>query len=732
MLTYETEGWLEVAAADIQQLCRSTAAVSFGAAGSEAHEIQVALCDYLGSSEPCCRIAFYAKTLKRSLVFAVNSPEKQSPWQHGQEILARLGFQLEDINLKLSSAMQEVVLRDVPGLISPAEARKQRTEKELLLAELQDTYDKDPDSAQGKRAALKLRVVKRMNEHSEELRLFLELLLSRDESAQAGREAFASQLVDLTSRLNAAEACVEAERNQRAMSESITAAAEKRIQELEGILVDVETKYSEALKQKRKAAQLRERIKKLGAELASAEIETKKEREKQEQFMGDAKAAHERITLLEDGLAEAERALVNTQAQWQEEQVERTRLEGCLKESELRIKALNNEFKSAEKKAARSDEAVKTSGVFQDQLREQATTLTEQVTTLTGQKEQFTRELEVLRGDYDQECSLRKRLEEAAAEDDRRVNKLEDALAERNEHASTSAEDEKVSAEVVKEIKSLKIELQKQRQQLKDEQTLRKELESEANEAHKLIDSFEKTIRKTEKSDAERLCRETSKESESQKVQELEATLKSVKNQLEQKRVEQKRLAKAVAVAEKKLVDQEKRAAEQEKQLVQAQAERNNRKILEAAVEEEPVIKKRVKSSKILPHELRAAPPKGAFFRPDWDLEGLPCQSSEQIFKAWETVFNVQLSLEGYPSQYCMAFIVVLRLEKQKNLYMLYRLKKDKHTLVCVPAETIKDEASLKKAIKEGLKFLKMSGFEMEEMAAENIDSTLSGYFQGT
>ncbi len=731
MLTYETEGWLEVAPADIKQLCRSTAAVSFGASGSEAYEIQVALCDYLDNSEPCCRIAFYAKALKRSLVFTVKGSEKQSSWQHGQEVLARLGFQLEDINLKRSAAMQEVVLRDVLGLISPAEARKQRTEQELLLTKLQNTYDKAPDSAQGQRAALKLNAVKSMNKHSEELRLFLELLFSKDESSRAGREAFASQLEDLTSKLNDAEACAEAERNQREMSESITAAAEKRIQELEEILVDVETKSADALKQKRKAVQLLKRIKKLGAELASAEIEKEKEREKQEQFMTDVKAAHERITLLEDGLAEAERTLVNTQAQWQEEQAERNRLEECKKESELHIKALDKELKSAEEKAARSDEAVKTFESFQDQLREQVTTLTEQVTTLTEQKEQFTRELEVLRGDYDQECSLRKHLEEGAAEEGRRINKLEDALARMTEHASTSVEDEKVSAEVVQEIKSLKIELQKQTQQLKDEQTLRKELESEADEAHTLIDSFEKMIRETEKSDAERLCRETSKESESQKVQELEATLKSVENQLEQERVEHKKLAKAVAVAEKKLVDQEKRAAEQEKKLVQAQTERKNRKILEAAVEEEPVIKKRAKASKPLPHELRAAPQKGAFFRPDWDLEGLPCHSSKQIFKAWETVFNVQISLEGYPSQYCMAFMIVLRLEKQKKLYMLYRLKKDKHTLVCVPTKTIKDEASLKKAIKEGLKFLKMSGFEMEEMASENIDSTLSGYFQG-
>ena len=76
-----------------------------------------------------------------------------------------------------------------------------------------------------------------------------------------------------------------------------------------------------------------------------------------------------------------------------------------------------------------------------------------------------------------------------------------------------------------------------------------------------------------------------------------------------------------------------------------------------------------------------------------------------------------------------MAFLVVLRQKKQKSIYMLYRLKLNKHTLVCVPSKTPKDEASLKKTIKEGLNFLKMSGFDMEEMSIENIDTTLKSYF---
>ena len=251
---------------------------------------------------------------------------------------------------------------------------------------------------------------------------------------------------------------------------------------------------------------------------------------------------------------------------------------------------------------------------------------------------------------------------------------------------------------------------------------MREELDTELHEAHKLIDSFEKMIRETEKADAERLSFEASEGNESQKVQKLEETLRSVENQLEAAYVEQKKLAKAVTVAEKKL-------AKQEEKLVQVQAERKERRIPEAAVVKEAVTEQRVKSAKPLPHELRPAPKKGSLFHPDWDLEGLPCESSEQVFKAWETAFNVQISLEGYPSQYCMAFLVVLRLGKQKKLYMLYRLKNSKHTLICVPAKPIKDETSLKKAIKDGLKFLRMSGFEMLEMAAENVDGALGSYF---
>jgi hypothetical protein len=213
--------------------------------------------------------------------------------------------------------------------------------------------------------------------------------------------------------------------------------------------------------------------------------------------------------------------------------------------------------------------------------------------------------------------------------------------------------------------------------------------------------------------------REASTEQGDARVQELEEQLQSLEDQLEGETLVKKTLAKELAAVEKKL-------AEQADALAKASTVEKGRGFVETAAPDEN--EKRSKSSKPLPHEVRPAPQKGAFFRPDWDLQGLPCRSTGQVFKAWETVFNVQIAIEGYPSQYCMALMVVLKQGKQKKLYLLYRLKQNKHTLICVPAKRPKDEGSLQKAIKEGLDFLRKSGFEMDEMAAEHIESTLGAY----
>jgi hypothetical protein len=134
----------------------------------------------------------------------------------------------------------------------------------------------------------------------------------------------------------------------------------------------------------------------------------------------------------------------------------------------------------------------------------------------------------------------------------------------------------------------------------------------------------------------------------------------------------------------------------------------------------------------LLPHQLRPAPKAGSLFHPDWDLSGLPCQSAEQVVQAWGSVYNVQLALEGYPSQYCAAFLVVLREGRRKRLYFLFSLKQSRHTLVCVPAQPAPDEAALRKLIAEGQQFLKRSGFAMDKLTAAEVPGMLGGYFRKT
>lgn len=759
MLIYETEGFLEVEAKHIQHLCRSTVAVSLDQTERESTTLHAVLCDYLDNSEPRCRVAFYSKLLKRAFVFAVKSSARHTPWQFGQNTLVQLGFVLEDVNLKLSPAMLEVVLRDVPGLLSPGEARKQRTEKSALLAKFQKSCDEAPGSAQGKKAALKLNAENRLNAQAVEVRHFLEELLSAKENASAEFEALVNQVKDLTSRLETAAALAESERNQREMSESITSAAEKRIQELEEVLVDVETKSSKTIKQKQKNVQLQARIKELGRELEAAEAELENEREKQEQFIADVTAAHEQIALLENDLKGMDVSRIDWQTQLTEELAKKSQLAEHLVAAELRIKALGAELETAEEHAAEHNESAELTEQLQAQLtavqmtlqdslernnalQEQLTTADEenkglierldravkkahdntldeaQLLALAEQNEQLSGELEKLRDEHEQDCTLRQRLERAAEVETERIQELESSLAKMSASVAEEPSEAKDSQEGDRQLDSLQTELQELKQRFNEEQKCRAGLESDVDDAHKLIDSLEKMVRETEDAATAHRSDQTSKESENQLLQELEKKLLAVENQLEHERGEQKKLIKAVVVAENKL-------AEQEERLAQGQAVQLERKIQEhsgvAAAAQKP--------SKPLPHDLRPAPKQGSLFHPAWDLTGLPCRSSAQVYKAWETVFNVQTSLEGYPSQYCMAFLVVLRQKQQKSIYMLYRLKLNKHTLVCVPSKTPMDEASLNKTIKEGLNFLKLSGFDMEELSIENLDSTLKGYF---
>jgi len=687
MLIYEAEGFLEVEAGSINQLCRSRDHVTLGDPEGNSFDVHAILCDFQDNSQSRCYVAFHDKTLKKALVFSVKSPTEESVWQHGHEALTGLGYQLDELNLKLSPAMLEVVLRDIPGLASPDEARKQRDESAQLLAELQDAVETGPTSAAGRKAALKLGAEQRLAERIEDLRQLMIDTLSPAEQRDADGEAMMEQVTDLTARLEVAESLVEQERKQREISESITEAAEKRIQELEEIFIEVETRSAGEIKQKRKIIALRKRVKDLEGQLTLVSDELVTERHKQEQFVTDVKQAHTQIAELEDRLHNAEKMLADSYDQLAQEQALNSQMETSCSDAESRIRELEEEVQGFVEQNARIDEADKT------------------VEELHSQLEKLESEIRDLRQDHQQECTLRKRLEKSSAKDHKQIRKLEEALEEAREKASAATTE---VADVGDQKDSLHDELDDLQRRLREAQAGKEGVEGELEEAHKIIDSLEQMVRETEQASSMEV---TEKPEGSREILELTAELAQLKEQIAQERAKREELAEEIVAAEKK------------------SSNKDASNSVDSETAEEVVDNKPAKASKPLPHELRPAPNKKALFHPDWDLEGLPCKSEEQVVRVWETVFNVQISLEGYPPQYCMAFLVVLRIDKVKKLFMVYRLKQSKHTLVCVPAATPANETQLKKVINEGLKFLKKSGFEMEEMPEEYISSSLGSYF---
>ena len=704
MLIYEAEGFLEVEADSINQLCRSRDHITFGDTEGNGFDVHAILCDFQDSSQSRCYIAFHDKALKKALVFSVRSPGEVSAWQHGHDTLTGLGYRLDELNLRLSPAMLEVVLRDIPGLASPDEARKQRDESARLLAELQEAVETDPSSAAGRKAALKLGAEQRLAERVEELRQLMIDTLSPAEQRDADGEAMMEQVTDLTARLEAAESLVEQERKQREISESITEAAEKRIQELEEIFIEFETRSAGEIKQKRKIIALQKRVKELEGQLTLVSDELVTERHKQEQFVTDVKQAHTQIAELEDSLQNTEQMLAASYDQLAQEQSLSRQLETSFRDAEGRIRQLEEEVQGFEEEIevlaeqnARIDEADKTTEELQSQLAK------------------LQSEMRDLRQEHQQECTLRERLEKTATEDQRQIRELEEDLQEARKQASAATAEVTVS----EQTESLKDELDDLKHRLREEQAGKENIERELAEAHKIIDSLEQMVRETEQAAS---MEKAERPEDSPEFLALSAEITLLKEQIAQETAKREELAEEIAAAEKKLADRDSSAGK-----------RSLSENVPAAVDSETAEatgdSKPARSSKPLPHELRPAPDKNALFHPDWDLEGLPCQSAEQVVRAWETVFNVQISLEGYPAQYCMAFLVVLRIDNKKKLFMVYRLKQSKHTLVCVPATPPANETELKKAIDEGLTFLQRSGFQMEKMPEEYISSSLGSYF---
>jgi len=367
--------------------------------------------------------------------------------------------------------------------------------------------------------------------------------------------------------------------------------------------------------------------------------------------------------------------------------------QGELETAEKRIESLVQKLKEARQEAADARDEVR------KELQQQLETLEKAAANA--------------RDEFEQERSIRKRLEKGAATDERRLDELEKALAEGKAGGGPSGTGKDAGGA---ELAKLQAALNEALAAIKEERQVKVGLEDELGEAHKLIEALEKALKDTQNS-AKDSGREV-KEAAGRQVQVLAEKLASAEAKLEEERCEGRKYSKACADAEKRIAE-----------LEQALNARGGTRGQTGSCDDETAAVSRPPTGKPLPHELRPSPKSGVLFRPDWDLEALPCKSADQVLQAWGSASNVQLSLEGYPAQYCTAFLVVLKQGKQKQLYMVFNLKTNKHMLVCVPSKLPGDEAALNKLIGEGQKYLQMSGFELEKIPSADMDRVLGGYF---
>ncbi|MCM2264732.1 MAG: hypothetical protein NDI73_06005 [Desulfuromonadales bacterium] len=364
-----------------------------------------------------------------------------------------------------------------------------------------------------------------------------------------------------------------------------------------------------------------------------------------------------------------------------------------LETAEKRIESLVQKLKEARQEAADARDEVR------KELQQQLETLEKAAANA--------------RDEFEQERSIRKRLEKGAATDERRLNELEKALAEGKPGGDSSGTGKDAGGA---EFAKLQAALNEALAAIKEERQAKVGLEDELGEAHKLIEALEKAL-KDSREHSRGSGREVTEE-DGRRVQALAEKLASAEAQLEEERCEGRKYAKACADAEKRLAELE--------QALSAGSETRGQPGLYGGG---TAAASKLSTEKPLPHELRPSPKPGTLFRPDWELAALPCKSADQVLQAWGSAFNVQLSLEGYPAQYCTAFLVVLKQGKQKQLYMVFNLKSNKHVLVCVPSKPPGDEAALNKLIGEGQKYLQMSGFELEKIPQVDMTRVLEGYF---
>ncbi len=135
MVTLLETPYIEVNSSDIIEILRSPESLPLS--GRKAtFSVQGYICITKQENRQLVHAALYVKEIQRSLIFTESeTAAADAGRQKCEEFLALLGFRLQPVNLKFSSAMRDVILREIPVILSPETAQKNLREKKKNLAE---------------------------------------------------------------------------------------------------------------------------------------------------------------------------------------------------------------------------------------------------------------------------------------------------------------------------------------------------------------------------------------------------------------------------------------------------------------------------------------------------------------------------------------------------------------------------------------------------------------------
>jgi len=703
MLIFVADDFLEAVDSEVEELLRAKSAIGLESADGQTFELQAWLCLQKRDGQPLCQLAFYLREAKRALVYLVSGEARPDELMaEGRRALERFGAQLEPVNLNFSPGIRQTLLQEIPAIRTPAAAEKNRQERAAELEGLALAAEPPAEGAgEAQGAAAQRKAASRLaseQRKAEKLRLLRQLLEEALFPAEVAPGPASPEFAELQARLVAMEETLTRseqraaqERRDRERLEQTLASAEARLQELEGELVDAEKRLAGERKKSQSKAKSEKRIGELTSELQAALARLESEA-----------AAHQGLAA---ELAKATARGDDLQAELQRAQSRLAELDACVKDltaAQDRLVRQADDLKEARARAAEADA---------DRLRSDTVGREAE-----GRSKELEQELAAVTAELDQAkaaaTELTSRLDEATAGRDaerRRGVQLAEELASARERcdqlakappAAVAEPDPGDAAVAQRQVAELRAGLKEALACVAEERAERERLESELAAVRQGEPGLAKgaaTVAPLPGGDpggAE--------------------ALREAQERLRQEVAEREKLAGEQAAAARRL-------AEVEKELAEALAQ--VRQLTETA--SLAPAKGASEGQKPLPHLLRPPPKPGAFFHVDWDLEELPCSGLEQIEAAWQSVFNVQLSIEGYPGQYCAAFLVILRLAGVRRLYMAFRLSKTKRTLVFAPAKPPSDEAGFKQAMEEARKYLKVSGVELDKVAPEEMRASL-------